>query len=157
MSLFENEKYEYCDTFFIYLKNENRPTLKDVMAGLSELGHRCVVESANEENGKFESATIKFSSDCSAMDVVFVHGPEVATQLDEIREQLRVMTLTPDTQQALKKMSTCEARFDIFHFEEQNANNEDEFHDPGGLLMVVDKISSLCDGVGYDPQSQDTL
>ena len=116
-----------------------------------------MVENVRENDGNFESATIKFASDCSAMDIVYVHGPEVVAQLGEIKEELRLMTLTPDTMEALKKMSKCESRFDIFHFEEQNPNTEDEFLDPGGLLTVVGKISSICDGVGYDPQSQDTI
>jgi hypothetical protein len=157
LSLFENEKYEYCDTFFIYLKDENRPTLEAVNEALNALGQRCVVENVKEQDGKFESATIKFASDCSAMDIVYVNGPEVLAQLGEIKEELRNLTLTPDTQGALKKMATCESRFDIFHFEEQNPNTEDEFLDPGGLLTVVGAISSTCDGVGYDPQSQDTI
>lgn len=157
MSLFEDNQYEYCDTFFIYLKNENRPTLDAVCLALRELGHRCVVENAKEADGKFESATVKFASDCSAMDIVYVNGPEVVAQLDEIKEELRYMTLTADTQSALRKMGTCESRFDIFHFEEQNPNTEDEFLDPGGVLTVIEKISSTCDGTGYDPQSQDTI
>jgi hypothetical protein len=157
LSLFEDGQYEYCDTFFIYLKDENRPTLDAVNAALQQLGHRCVVENVREDDGKFESATIKFASDCSAMDIVYVNGPEVLAQLGEIKEELRNLTLTPDTQGALKKMATCESRFDIFHFEEQNPNTEDEFLDPGGLLTVVGAISSTCDGVGYDPQSQDTI
>ena len=157
MSLFEDEQYEYCDTFFIYLKDENRPTLKEVNAALDQLGHRCVVENARERDGKFESATIKFASDCSAMDIVYVNGPEVKAQLAEIKEELRTLTLTDDAQKGVKKMGSCESRFDIFHFEEQNANTEDEFLDPGGLLTVVGAISAICDGVGYDPQSQDTI
>jgi len=157
LSLFEDEKYKYCDTFFIYLKDENRPTLDAVNAALQDLGHRCVVENVREEGGKFESATIKFASDCSAMDIVYVNGPEVKTQLVEIKEQLRTLTLSLDAQSAVKKMVKCESRFDIFHFEEQNPNTEDEFLDPGGLLTVVGAISAICDGVGYDPQSQDTI
>ena len=157
MSLFENEKYEYCDTFFIYLKRENRPTLEQVSNALAELGNRCVVENTQETEGKFESATIKFASDCSAMEVAFVQGPEVESQLSEIKEELRLMTLTPESMQAVQKMGKCECRYDIFHFEEQNPNTEDEFLDPGGVLTVIGQISSVCDGIGYDPQSQDTI
>ncbi len=157
MSLFEDDQYEYCDTFFIYLKDENRPSLEAVTGALRTLGHRCVVENVKEDSGKFASATIKFASDCSAMDIVYVQGSEVKAQLAEIQEELRLMTLTQETTKSLKKMSQCESRFDIFHFEEQNPNTEDEFLDPGGLLTVIGKISSTCDGVGYDPQSQDTI
>ena len=157
MSLFENELYEYCDTFFVYLKDENRPSLDAVATALKDLGNRCVVVDAKEVDGKFESATIKFAADCSAMDIVYVQGEEVTTQLQEIQETMRLMTLTPDTKSDLQRMKNCNSRYDIFHFEENNANNEDEFLDPGGLLMVIERISSVCEGIGYDPQSQDTI
>ena len=157
MSLFENDQYEYCDTFFVYLKNENRPALAAVLTALKDLGNRCVVLDAKETDGKFESATIKFASDCSAMDIVYVHGEEVTAQLQEVQETMRLMTITDDTRDDLKRMRACDSRYDIFHFEENNANNEDEFLDPGGLLMVIERISSVCDGIGYDPQSQDTI
>ena len=157
MSLFENSLYEYCDTFFVFLQQENAPTAKAIEASLAELGPRYVVENVKEVDGKFISATVRSPPDFSGMDFTFVTGEEVVDQMKTLSEDLRHMTLHGGEQDALKKMMNATARYDVFHFEEKNANNEDEFLDPGGLLLVLQKIAATCDGVSYDPQSQDFL
>ena len=151
MSLFENSLYEYCDTFFVFLQEENVPTAKAIEASLAELGPRYVVENVKDDNGKFVSATVRSPADFSGMDLTFVSGEEVADQLKTLGEDLRAMTLHGGAEDSLKKMLSATARYDVFHFEEQNANNEDEFLDPGGLLLVLQKVAGTCDGVGYDP------
>jgi len=157
MSLFENSLYEYCDTFFVFLQQENAPTVKVMEASLRELGPRYVIENIKEADGKFISATVRSPADFSGMDLTFVAGEEVADQMKTLGEDLRNMTLHGGDQDSLKKMLKATARYDVFHFEEQNANNEDEFLDPGGLLLVLQRIAATCDGISYDPQSQDFL
>ncbi len=157
MSLFENSLYEYCDTFFVFLQHENAPTAQAIQASLAELGPRYVVENIKEVDGKFASATIRSPRDFSGMDLTYVAGEEVADQLKTLSEELRHLTLHGGAADALKKLLCASARYDVFHFEEQNAGNDDEFLDPGGLLLVIEKIAATCDGVGYDPQSQDIL
>ena len=157
MSLFENSEYEYCDTFFVFLQHENRPTAKVIEASIAELGPRYIIENLKEEDGKFMSATIRSPADFSGMDLTYVAGEEVEDQLKGLSEELRHMTLHGGAQDSLKKLLSATARYDVFHFEEKNANSEDEFLDPGGLLLVLGKIAGTCDGVGYDPQSQDIL
>ena len=157
MSLFENDQYEYCDTFFVFLQQENVPTAKAVEASIAELGPRYTVENIKENDGKFVSATVRSPADFSGMDLIYVAGEEVEDQLKSLSEELRNMTLHGGAQDSLKKLLSSTARYDVFHFEEKNANNEDEFLDPGGLLLVLGKVAATCDGVGYDPQSQDLL
>lgn len=157
MSLFENSLFEYCDTFFVFLELENMPMTKAVEASLAELGSRYVVEDVKEADGKFLSATVRSPADFSGMDFNFVSGDEVADQMKTLGEELRNMTLHGAEQDTLKRMLNFNARYDVFHFEERNANNEDEFLDPGGLLLVLEKLASTCDGISYDPQSQDFL
>lgn len=103
------------------------------------------------------SATVKSRADFSGMDLTFVTGDEVTDQIKTLGEELRHMTLHGGAKDSLQKLLKATARYDVFHFEEQNANNEDEFLDPGGLLLVLQKIAATCDGVGYDPQSQDLI
>lgn len=157
MSLFENGSYEYCDTFFVFLDQNKAPTAKAIEAALAELGPRYTVENVKEEDGKFVSATVKSRADFSGMDLTYVTGDEVAEQIKTLSEELRHMTLHGGARDSLKKLLSATARYDVFHFEEQNANNEDEFLDPGGLLLVLQKVAGTCDGVGYDPQSQDLI
>jgi hypothetical protein len=157
MSLFENSSYEYCDTFFVFLDQANTPTVDAIEIALAELGPRYVVENMKERDGKFLSATVKSRADFSGMDLTLVTGEEVDEQIKTLDQELRHITLHGGARDSLKKLLSANARYDVFHFEEQNANNEDEFLDPGGLLLVLQKIASTCDGVGYDPQSQDII
>lgn len=157
MSLFENSLYEYCDTFFVFLQAKNMPTAKAIEASLAELGSRYIVENVKEADGKFISATVRSPADFSGMDLTYVTGEEVADQMKTLGEELRHMTLHGGEQDTLTRMLKSTARYDVFHFEEKNANNEDEFLDPGGLLLVLQKIAATCDGISYDPQSQDFL
>lgn len=157
MSLFENGLYEYCDTFFVFLDQNKAPTVQAVVDALAELGPRYTVENVKEQDGKFISATVKSRADFSGMDLTFVTGDEVAEQVKTLSEELRHITLHGGARDSLKRLLSATARYDVFHFEEQNANNEDEFLDPGGLLLVIQKIAGTCQGVGYDPQSQDLV
>ena len=38
-------------------------------------------------------------------------------------------------------------------FASSGEGEEDEFLDPGALLIVLAKLANLCQGVGIDPQS----
>jgi len=153
VSLFENSEYEYRDTFFVFLDSENRPSSDKIQACIAELGPKYEAEDAKSDNGDFESITVKSPYDFSAMDITYVEGEEVTAQISELMEEFKTMTLVGDDHKKLGKFKTAGARFDIFHFEKIQIGEQD-FLDPGGLLIVLEKLTELCDGVGLDPQSQ---
>ncbi len=156
MSLFENGEYEYTDTFFVFFKRENLPSVEAIKAGLAELGDRYQPSPIAQREDAFESMTVISPQDFSAMDVVLDLNTEVTTQIEELVVDFRTQTLTGDDRDKLQIFKQCDARFDLFHFEKQVKGNEDPdaFIDPGGLLIVLEKLRSICDGVGLDPQSQ---
>lgn len=160
MSLFEDESYIYRDTFFVYLKGDDRPTTEAVADCFKKLGSKYDVGSIREVDGRFGSVTIKSPQDSSAMDIAFVTGEEVIEQIHNLMLEFRTMTLTGDDREKLEKFQQCNARFDVFHFEEQSNSNgsaPDEMIDPGGLLLVIEKLATLTGGVALDPQSQTLL
>jgi hypothetical protein len=160
MSLFEDESYIYRDTFFVYLKDENRPSKEAVAACFEKLGTKYVVGEIREVDGRFGSVTVKSPQDSSAMDIAFVAGEEVIEQIHNLMLEFRTMTLTGDDREKLENFQQCNARFDVFHFEQQGTgtgNSPDEMIDPGGLLLVIEKLASLTRGVALDPQSQTLL
>ena len=157
MSLFENSLYEYCDTFFVFLDGQKAPSGDAIKKSLGELGTRYEIENVKEQDGRFISATIRSPADYSAMDLTFVDGDEVIEQVGTLGDELRNVTLHGAASDSLKKLVKATARYDVFHFEESNADNDIEFLDPGGVLLVVQKIAATCGGVGYDPQSQDII
>ena len=156
MSLFENGDYEYTDTFFVFFKRENLPSLEAIQSAFAELGDRYEASVIAEREGAFESTTVLSPQGFSAMDIVLDLNAEVTTQIEELVGDFRTQTLTGDDREKLQVFKQCDARFDLFHFEKQVKGNEDPdaFIDPGGLLIVLEKLRSICDGVGLDPQSQ---
>jgi len=156
MSLFENDQYEYTDTFFVFFKRENLPPAESVKAAIAELGDRYEFGKIGFREDQFESMSILSPQDFSAVDIVLDPNADVRTQIEELVTEFRALTLTGDDRDKLGRFKECDARFDLFHFEKKvtGNNDPDAFIDPGGLLIVLEKLRSLCDGVGLDPQSQ---
>lgn len=156
MSLFEDSSYDYRDTFFVHFSVENRPSANAVKNAIESLGSKYELLNLVEDESQFVSATIKSPQDNSAMDLSFVHGEEVLEQIKDLMVEFKHLTLVGDDQAKLKILSECNARLDIYHFE-QTSGGEDEMLDPGGLLLVMAKLAELAKGVGLDPQSSSLL
>jgi hypothetical protein len=158
VSLFEDENYIYVDTFFVHFEQENRPTGAQVRSCIKGLGDKYETSGLRETGGKFESVTIRSPQDSSAMDITCVQGEEVLEQIADLMKDFKTITLSGDDHKKLTKLSRCDARFDIYHFEQQSGGaGEEEMLDPGGLLLVMDRLTAVCEGVGLDPQSKTLL
>ncbi|MFT5299615.1 MAG: hypothetical protein ACI87E_000081 [Mariniblastus sp.] len=158
MSLFEDDRYVYRDTFFIHFEKASRPTGAEVKSCIETLGEKYEFSKLRESDGKFESVTIRSPHDSSAMDITIVEGEEVLEQVSELLKEFRTITLSGDDHKKLQKLDACDARFDIFHFEHKSGGEaEEEMLDPGGLLLVMERLAAACDGVGLDPQSKTLL
>jgi hypothetical protein len=155
MSLFEDPRYVYRDTFFVLFREENRPTADQVQRALGELGNRYTISDCRLDNGNLESITVVSPYDFSAMDITYVVGEEVQGQVKELLQQFKAITLMGDDAKKLQQLSKANARFDIFHFERMNQEDDDDDQqlDPGGLLLVLERLAELVKGVGLDPQS----
>lgn len=152
MSLFEQaDRFQWRDTWFVWLKSANRPTAEAVKQALDSGDDRHSFENMNaDENGLFDSVTVIASHDGAAMDISFVDGSDVAEAAVNFATEN-----SPDDeeeQEQLKVLVSCDARFEVYHFEEINENDSDSI-DPGALLIVLDTLAELCDGVTTDPQS----
>ena len=155
MSLFSDGQYQYRETYFVLFQSKNRASPDEIGKALAELGPKYETVDVRLEDGDFESMTVKSPHDFSAMDITYTEGEEVTGQIEQLQEEFKTMTLSGDDLGKLAKLKDCDARFDIFHFEEvATAADDDEFLDPGGLLVVLERLAELCDGVVLDPQSQ---
>ena len=111
----------------------------------------------------FESLTLLSPDDNTAMDITFMSGEEVAESLVELNTELKKTTLDPDQQEKAVQLAGCDARFDVFHFErltfefDESEEEEDEFMDPGALLIVLERMAEICQGVAVDPASNSLL
>jgi len=159
MSLFGDSKYQYRETYFVLFHKANQPSPAQIEAALDELGSRYETVEVRMQDDELESMTIRSPHDFSAMDITVVEGEEVVNMVKKLREDFRTMTRSGEDLKKLSRLKDFDCRFDIFHFEEiaDSGLGEDDFLDPGGLLLVLEKLAECCDGVTVDPQSQTLL
>jgi len=155
MSLFENPIYRWRETYFVLFESENRPSVDLIQQALSDLETSYQVEEIRDDGtGQMESLTLISPSDFAAMDVTYLEGEEIPQQIDELKQELDFSDLTDEEQEKVAQLDACDARFEIFHFEQLDVFEDEEgFLDPGALLNVLECLGGLCDGVIIDPQS----
>ncbi|MDA0658821.1 MAG: hypothetical protein O2931_05890 [Planctomycetota bacterium] len=160
MSLFEDSGFQWRETYFILFPIARRPTAAMVHEALQRLDARYrLSELQQSPQADFESVTLKSPDDFAAMDISYMQGDEVQEQVQDLLKSARAGkksdTLLDAKQAAL--LATCDARLDVLHFEqitEAGAGHDDEeFLDPGALLVVLERLRQICHGLVIDPQS----
>ena len=155
MSLFEDDQYQYCDTFFVYFEAKNRPSLAQIEEALNSGVETCELSDAKADtDGAFKSITVRSPHDSSAMDIAFVQGEEVVEQVQDLVTEFRQISLEGEDFGKLDQIKKANARLDVFQFERVSDSEEADMIDPGGLFLVLEKLNRICDGVGLDPQSK---
>jgi hypothetical protein len=156
MSLFENDLYQWRETYFVLFQQATRPQATAVADALSKQdSHYEVTNVVANDAGELESLTLRAPEDSSAMDITFLDGDEVIEQRNDTLNALARSTLADGDRDKLNFLGDCDSRFDIYHFEEASfiAGDDDDPLDPGALLLVMECLAKLCQGVGIDPQS----
>lgn len=159
MSLFEDNRFQWRETYFVLFERERRPQASELAAALQQLSSAYEIANLQaDDQGAFDSLTLHSPLDNAAMDITYVEGDEVSDQVRDLLAELKDGSLTPEEQQKAKRLSLANARFDVFHFEHlggeaEAGEEEDEALDPGSLLLVLGRLAELCQGVSVDPQS----
>jgi hypothetical protein len=149
-----DERFEWRETYFILFPSAKRPSLKQVQSAVRKLGSHFELsgEEADDE-GMIECLHIRSPEDHSALEVDYLSGDEVLSQVEELT---REMVKDKAERGQIAKLKKCDARFEIMHFEEMGDGYDDEgdeVFDPSALLVVLDALVDLTGGVGVDPQT----
>ena len=137
---------------------EDRPSAEATLKAFETLGSRYAVQDVqSDEQGMLESLTLLSPDDFAAMDISYIAGEEVVEQVDNLVEEMGIGQQSEVEAKRLKRIKGCNARFDIYHFEQVVMSEEDDddegFFDPGALLIVLQSLAKLCKGIGIDPQT----
>jgi hypothetical protein len=160
MSLFENDQYRWRETYFVLFDSAKRPTLqrtKHVLAALSN--HYTLSNFSHDKKGLLESLTLLAPDDFAALDVCYVGGEEVLEQGAQLAKEIKFALYDPADQEKLKKLGKYDGRFDVLHFEQiadvgsDEEGESDELLDPSAVLIVLDALAKLTEGIAIDPQS----
>jgi hypothetical protein len=154
VSTFENDRYRWRETYFLLFDAAKRPSMEQVQKVLKKVNRQFEVHNPRtDDEGSFESVTVLAPAAYAALDISYVDGEEVQEQTVELSREFRDLASSPDERTKLDRLTACDARFDILHFEEVSDDGEEETFDPSALLMVVEALARITGGVAVDPQS----
>lgn len=153
MSTFEDNHYRWRETFFVLFDSAGRPAARAVQQLLKKVNASFeITELREDEDGAFESVRVIAPNSCAALDVSYLCGEEVLEQGAELSEQMQDASMETDFNK-VARLPACDARFDILHFEEVLDEDDDDVFDPSAMLLVVQALTRLTDGVAVDPQT----
>jgi hypothetical protein len=157
MSMFEDRQYQWRETYFVLFDPVNRPKLQSLEKRLAAVGrsHFTIANTATDKKGRIESLTILSPEDFAAMDISYLSGGEVLDEARELARELSGPACQPEEREKLDRLKRCEGRFDVLHFERVSDQGGDEegMFDPSSLLIVLDALAELTNGIAVDPQS----
>ncbi len=164
MSMFENSQYRWRETYFVLFSLAKRPTLQTVEGALAALSGRYTLSNGwADASGLFESLTLLSPDDFSALDICFTGGAEVLEHGDSLAKEIEPAACGVSEKAACERIPQCDARFDVLHFEQVfdrpglEDDEPDEVLDPSALLLVLDALATLTDGITVDPQTGTVL
>jgi hypothetical protein len=161
MSLFEDSRYQWRETYFVLFDQAQRPKATDVQRLLIELGPRMEIQEITANGaGLLDSMTVLSHADAAGMDITYVEGDEVKEQVVQLRQDWKGKTTGGKDKPHLDRALHANARFDVYHFEEITDFPDEEDDgplDPGTLLLVLNKLARLCQGEALDPQTGELL
>lgn len=150
-----DDRFEWRETYFVLFQSRKRPLLSEVEAAFHGLGSQFqLTEPAADDEGRIEALNIVSPEDHSALEIDYLSGEEVSMQVAELTKELRGEA---GYAEKLARLQRCDARFEVMHFEEMvdamPGDEGDEVFDPSALLMALETLVKLTDGVGVDPQA----
>jgi hypothetical protein len=158
MSMFENRRFRWRETYFVLFDAKKRPMLKNVTKTLAALNKRFeLTDLGDDGRGYIDSLTLIAPDDFAALDICYAEGPEAREQnVELVAEMKKLAADQPPVPWA--QIQQYDGRFDVLHFEqiaqEDGEESEDEeMLDPGALLAVLGALANLTGGIAVDPQS----
>jgi hypothetical protein len=158
MSMFEDSRYRWRETYFVLFHAHKRPTLKSVTKMLSALNKRFELTNLNEDDqGLIDSMTLISPDDFAALDICYTDGAEVVEQGVALMNDLKKLGADEPPPVAWEEIKRYDGRLDVLHFEQiaEGADDEaeDDMLDPSALLVVLAALAKHTGGVAIDPQA----
>lgn len=159
-----DETLAWRETYFVLLQRNDRPTMAQVEAAITDASSRLQVENLQaDDEGMFRSVLIQAPQDNAALEISFEAGEAVVEQSTELAQTLKKQLDGDQLAQLLR----ADARLDIMHFERVQTSMAFDEGDPDDLMMealdpatlitVVDALAKLTGGLPIDPASGEIL
>ena len=159
MSMFEDTRYRWRETYFVLFDAKKRPKLNAVTKALTTLSSRYELTNlSDDEYGLIDSLTLISPDDYAALDICYSGDPDVLEQAADLVQDLKKAGADLPPLVTWERIKRFDGRFDVLHFEQipeqlEEELGEDGMLDPSALLLVINALAKLTGGVGVDPQA----
>ena len=117
MSLYDDDRYTWRETYFVLFGDlQRRPLLDELKRGLQH-GSLKILGSATNPEGRLRTLTVASYENHSALEIVFRYGPQVTAEIDDLVRTLE-KGCTHKERDRLHAMKHWTAKFDVLHFEQ---------------------------------------
>ena len=121
MTLFEDDRYNWRETYFVYFESTHRPKLPNVRSALKTHAPLFdVLESKAEPVGHLTAITLASYEDHAALEIVYREGDDILKEARHLAWTLQKEASEKELAQ-LHKIAHCKTRFDVHHFEQTAA------------------------------------
>jgi len=118
MTLFEDDRYDWRETYFVYFESSHRPKLPEIRRALKTyVPFFSILNSKAEFDGNLVAMTIASYENHAALEITYREGKDVLTEIKQLVLSLK-MDATAEELLKLQKAAQYKARFDVHHFEQ---------------------------------------
>ena len=118
MTLFDDNRYDWRETYFVYFESSLRPKLPDVRRALKKYtSFFNILNGKADPNGNLVEMTIASYEDHAALEIIFREGNDVLTEARHLAQSLQ-QDATPEELARLHRIVQYSMRFDVHHFEQ---------------------------------------
>ena len=118
MTLFEDDRYDWRETYFVYFESSHRPRLPEIRRALKTYApFFSILDSKAESNGDLVELTIASYENHAALEIIYREGNEVQTEIKHLVHSLK-KEATAEELLKLQRIAQCKTRFDVHHFEQ---------------------------------------
>jgi len=118
MTLFDDNRYDWRETYFIYFESSHRPKLPEIRRALHAfVPFFNILDSKAESNENLVAMTIASYENHAALEIVYREGKDVLTEAQHLVSSLQ-KEATAEERLQLQKIVQCKSRFDVHHFEQ---------------------------------------
>jgi hypothetical protein len=118
MTLFEDDRYDWRETYFVYFESSLRPKLPEIRRAMQTYApFFSILDSKAEANGNLVSMTIASYENHAALEITYREGNDVAAESEHLFRTLK-KGASPEELVLLKKIDHCKNRLDVHHFEQ---------------------------------------
>jgi len=118
MTLFDDDRYDWRETYFVYFESSHRPKLPEVRRALKTYTSVFyILNSKADLNENLVEMTIASYEDHAALEIVYREGNDILTEAKHLVQSLKKEANAEERAQ-LQKIIQCKTRFDVHHFEQ---------------------------------------